>query len=405
MVHDVLYRLDCRTWTWYKYDHPEAYSYRRRIMSMDSISSSNSSDNGDNNLESSNVIEHSLRRDLIIETTGHPPRDRFHCNMQLVGPHKLVIFGGQTIRQDRDDNNVLHAYSLRSIDVFDFKRKHWSAVHTTSMRGENNTYPQDMTSFVLEDMEDGYCILVIGHQKVFLTATESSSGETNSDPPSSSFRRVQQHQRLSDVSQETLSTGSSSSAAVLHQRSPPGVSRSRPAGTTGQSTLLAPLTESPGDGDIEMTSSSAPTSSHWRRSRPFADYENFLDSSLMSSEEISPRRRQSTSHQSTSSASGDSIMTSGIHPLSPTYDSLPSFQATGPSGSRSSPEFNARHDPHRSRQYNVEPLSILLELNRWRRKQQRKSIATIYLLFRRFVIVCLGMCLRSVVTSSCRLNL
>lgn len=358
MVYDVLHRLDCRTWTWYKYDHPEAYSYRRRIMSMDGSSSSSSDDGGQSSIETS------LRRDLILETTGHPPRDRFHCDMQLVGPHKLVIFGGQTIRQDGDDNNVLHAYSLQSIDVFDFPRKYWSVVHTTALHGENNTYPQDVTSFVLEDPQDGYNILVIGQQKVFSTATESSSGETISDLPSGSSRRIHHYQqRLSDVSQDTLSIGSSSSAAVLHQRSPPGISRSRPAGTA-QSTLLASLTESPG-GDLEMTSIVTPPSSHWRRSRPFMDYENFLDSSMMSSDETSPRRRQSVSHHSTSSASGDSVMTSSVHPLSsPTYDSLPSFLSTGPSGSGSSTEFNIRNDLHRSRQYNVEPLSILLALNR-----------------------------------------
>ncbi|KAI8142788.1 hypothetical protein BJV82DRAFT_137882 [Fennellomyces sp. T-0311] len=128
MVHDMLYRLDMETWTWYKYDHPEAYEYRR--------------DGGARSMP------------------GHPPRDRFYCTMQSIGSHKLVIFGGQTVRQDGDDNNILHAHSLRSIDVFNIRRNHWSAIPTTSSDGEHNAYPQDLTCFPLSSQQqDGHKLL------------------------------------------------------------------------------------------------------------------------------------------------------------------------------------------------------------------------------------------------------
>ncbi|KAI9253918.1 hypothetical protein BDA99DRAFT_607450 [Phascolomyces articulosus] len=217
MVHDVLYQLDTENWIWYKYDHPEAYSYRHSSGSEEEGEENIDEDRNDINIENSGAtndgmtmmmqptnpttpppamttIVDSLRRDLILETTGHPPCDRFYCSMQAIGSHKLIIFGGQTVRQDRDDNNILHAHSLRSIDVFNIRRNHWSAIPTTSLDGESHAhYPQNISCFLINNHEyphryqqqqrkdnnhhhGYYTLLLIGQQKVFsLSSGDSSS--------------------------------------------------------------------------------------------------------------------------------------------------------------------------------------------------------------------------------------
>ncbi|KAI9005498.1 hypothetical protein CLU79DRAFT_824850, partial [Phycomyces nitens] len=119
-VYDMLYQLDCKTWIWRKFDHPEAQHYRRKL-SKGTREQSDMTDTSPANQD----ISFSLEKDYVVETTGCPPRDRLQCSMVNVS-NKLVLFGGQTIRQNREDTNVLHAYSICSVDVFDLRHRHWS---------------------------------------------------------------------------------------------------------------------------------------------------------------------------------------------------------------------------------------------------------------------------------------
>ncbi|KAL0091058.1 hypothetical protein J3Q64DRAFT_1629868 [Phycomyces blakesleeanus] len=144
-VHDLLYRLDCSTWTWYKYDHPEAYLYRHRL-----------------NVPNIAEISQSLQEGFVVETTGTPPRDRFQCTMCAVG-RSLLVMGGQTIRQDVNDTNELHVHSLRTIDVFDSRRKHWSSITTST-----NVYPDSLTCIQIQNcLKGGHFMIVLGQHKIF----------------------------------------------------------------------------------------------------------------------------------------------------------------------------------------------------------------------------------------------
>ncbi|KAI9023075.1 hypothetical protein CLU79DRAFT_835048 [Phycomyces nitens] len=144
-VHDLLYRLDCSSWTWYKYDHPEAYFYRHQL-----------------NIHDNTQVSRSLQEGFVIETTGTPPRDRFQCTMCAVG-RSLLVMGGQTIRQDANDTNELHVHSLRNIDVFDTRRKHWSSMSTST-----DLYPESLTCVQVRNcLKEGHFIIVLGQHKIF----------------------------------------------------------------------------------------------------------------------------------------------------------------------------------------------------------------------------------------------
>lgn len=349
LVHDILYRLDCRTWTWFKYDHPEAYTYRRSLSRSVEIASP-----GQEQEDRDQAISESLRRDLIVETTGHPPRDRLNCVLQPVGTHKLLIFGGQTIRQDRDDRNLLHAHSLRSMDVFDLRRKHWSALTTTSYDIEGTIYPHDVTSFLLDSQHDGgYRLLVIGQQKAFVTTTTDSSGESTS--PSMTTTTEHQHRSINSISSGSISNHPlhPPSSYTLpdeshYQQHPP--QRRIPI---RESRATDPEVYTLGRAHLHEAIPPPP-----RLSRAMADYEGFLEPSATTSEEdYSPNQMQRHHYQSGSSNSNDSF----IHPnSSPSHDNMFASLPTVASGS--SPD--TRTDEHHiSRQFTLEPLCIFLALN------------------------------------------
>lgn len=352
LVHDILYRLDCRTWTWFKYDHPEAYTYRRSLSRSAEIASP-----GQEQEDLDQTISESLRRDLIVETTGHPPRDRLNCVLQPVGTHKLLIFGGQTIRQDGDDRNLLHAHSLRSMDVFDLRRKHWSALTTTAYDIEGSIYPHDVSSFLLDGQRDGgYRLLVIGQQKAFITTTTDSSGESTSP----SMTTTEQRRSIASISPSSIS---------YHPLHPP-TTHTLPDDPHHQqqqqqhlSQRRIPIRESRATDPEVYTLGRAhlhETPSLPRLSRAMADYEGFLEPSATTSEDdFSPNQAQRHHHhyQSGSSNSNDSF----IHPnSSPSHDNMFASLPTVASGS--SPDTRA-DEHHISRQFTLEPLCIFLALN------------------------------------------
>ncbi|KAL0074023.1 hypothetical protein J3Q64DRAFT_1637775 [Phycomyces blakesleeanus] len=173
IVYDMLYKLDCKTWIWSKFDHPEAQRYRRKMYR-------NSQDISDADYLPANMdrqISFSLEKDCVIETTGNPPRERLQCSLLYIS-NKLMLFGGQTIRQNREDTNVLHAYSICSVDIFDIRHRHWSKKYTKLIGIADNIYPQDVCCFSVQDICDprlpGQRLLVLGQQREFDSPTASS---------------------------------------------------------------------------------------------------------------------------------------------------------------------------------------------------------------------------------------
>ncbi|KAI9312408.1 hypothetical protein BX666DRAFT_2124763 [Dichotomocladium elegans] len=279
LVHDDLYRLDCISWTWYKYDYPEAYPYRRTT----------------HDAPRTDV----LRRNLIMETTGQPPRDRFHCVLQPAGQHKLLIFGGHTVRQDSEDHNVLHAHSLESIDVFDVRRNHWSSVATSPAfdEGENNIYPQDISVFPIHSNH----FLVVGQQKIFLTQTESSSEHSDS---------------------------LSSPSYTSHRTPPPSVES------------LLPLPPPQQQQQHSFARNELVVRAH-HPSRSMADYEGFLDSILHNEDD----EDEDESHH-------------GSPPVDGALRSMPIVK-----NNRFSGILPDEKQHHVDRHYTLEPLCIVLALN------------------------------------------
>ncbi|KAI8993708.1 hypothetical protein BDB01DRAFT_716247 [Pilobolus umbonatus] len=110
IVYDDLYKLDCKTWVWYKYENPEVERYLRNQGQAEG---------------------EAPRKDYLIATTGCNPYDRFQSYICTNG-NKLFIFGGHTIREDEYDNDVILSYPLDEITVFNTKRCCWSNNHLSS---------------------------------------------------------------------------------------------------------------------------------------------------------------------------------------------------------------------------------------------------------------------------------
>lgn len=298
----------------------------------------------DVDLNEETAMETSLQRDLIIETTGHPPRDRFHCVLYPITPHKLLVLGGHTIRQDRDDNNVLHVQSLRAVDVFNIRHKHWSSVLTSSPLYDISTiYPEDITCFLVDSRNDQYQLLAIGQQKVFMTDSSNESGSSQSlqvphSSSSPSHARWREQRLPSDVS----SSSSSSSSVMVPQR-------------------RHIFVESPPRPTVSMRNP--------HLSRPVADYEGFLESGNLSPSggdvwSSPPRARQYQARPSVSLVSYDDDTVSGEsllgHPLSSSprdsnwrLNVSPELHSSRASGS----------DPPSSKHYTLEHLCMMLFFN------------------------------------------
>ncbi|KAI8636180.1 hypothetical protein BD408DRAFT_356139 [Parasitella parasitica] len=112
IVYDDLYRLDCEKWVWYKYEHPEVERYLRYQAPV--------------------VADGIPQRNHLIATNGDSPYDRFQAYMCSYG-NKLIIFGGHSIREDDDDNEILCSYPLDELCVFNTKRQQWTVMRAATI--------------------------------------------------------------------------------------------------------------------------------------------------------------------------------------------------------------------------------------------------------------------------------
>lgn len=114
IIYDDLYKLDCQTWSWYKYEHPEVERYLRGQITTP----------GD-----------TPQRNHLISTTGDNPFDRFQGYMCSYG-NKLIIFGGHSIREDEDDNEILCSYPIDELSIFNTRRMAWTNITAETMDEE-----------------------------------------------------------------------------------------------------------------------------------------------------------------------------------------------------------------------------------------------------------------------------
>lgn len=110
--------MDCQTWVWYKYEHPEVEKYLRNQLPTPGAESP--------------------QRNNLISTTGDSPYDRFQSYMCSYG-NKLIIFGGHSIREDEDENEILCSYPVDELSIFNTKRSAWTTMRATSVHGRRRS--------------------------------------------------------------------------------------------------------------------------------------------------------------------------------------------------------------------------------------------------------------------------
>ncbi|CEI89357.1 hypothetical protein RMCBS344292_03720 [Rhizopus microsporus] len=128
IIYDDLYKLDCNTWVWYKYEHPEVERYFRHQPERGTT----------------------LQKEHLIPTTGDSPHDRFQAYM-CAASGKLIIFGGHSIRVDEDDDEILCNYPLNELSIFNTRRQSWVTVHAQLVE------PQNEASLTVSNM----CVAVL----------------------------------------------------------------------------------------------------------------------------------------------------------------------------------------------------------------------------------------------------
>lgn len=168
--------MDCKEWVWYKYEHPEVERYLRN--------------------QDVSLGEPSLHREHLIATNGDSPYDRFQSYMYSYG-HKLIIFGGHSIREDEDDNEILCSYSLDELCVFNVKRNAWSLLHASILQEgplEEDNAKTTEESVTVSDMSiapvmlDGYGIRIYifaGHKAAEVPRSTEQLIETDHSSHSS----------------------------------------------------------------------------------------------------------------------------------------------------------------------------------------------------------------------------
>ncbi|KAI8380573.1 hypothetical protein EDC96DRAFT_433906 [Choanephora cucurbitarum] len=198
IVYDDLYKLDCKEWVWYKYEHPEVERYLRN--------------------QDVSHGEPSSHREHLISTNGDSPYDRFQSYMCNYG-HKLIIFGGHSIREDEDDNEILCSYSLDELCVFNVKRNAWSLFHASVMRDgplEEEDSKKTEESLTVSDMSiapvmlDGYGIRIYifaGHKAAEVPRSSDQLMETDNSSHSfdSNHHSDQHHTTLPSITEQIQS--------------------------------------------------------------------------------------------------------------------------------------------------------------------------------------------------------
>lgn len=117
IVYDDLYKLDCETWVWYKYEHPEVERYLRYQTPATG---------GGGSIP---------QRNHLIATNGDSPYDRFQAYMCSYG-NKLIIFGGHSIREDDEDNEILCSYPMDELCVFNTRRHQWTVLRAATRHND-----------------------------------------------------------------------------------------------------------------------------------------------------------------------------------------------------------------------------------------------------------------------------
>ncbi|KAI9255562.1 hypothetical protein BY458DRAFT_519992 [Sporodiniella umbellata] len=131
IVYDDLHRLNCETWTWCKYEHPEVEQYLRGQPRQ--------------------------RHPNLIPTTGDSPHDRFQSYM-CASAGKLVVFGGRSIRMNSDDDILFH-YPLGELSIFHTQRHAWTAVNAPV---ESDIFLSHLSVAVVTPPFRGIRVLVFG---------------------------------------------------------------------------------------------------------------------------------------------------------------------------------------------------------------------------------------------------
>lgn len=187
-IYDDLYKLDCKTWVWYKYEHPEVEKYLRNQIPTPG---------------------QSTQRSHLISTTGDSPYDRFQAYMCSFG-NKLIVFGGHSIREDEYENELLCSYPIDEICVFNTKRRAWTTIHANSV-SRNPSYDdsEEEESITVSDMSVATTLMGSRGIRIHIFA-----GRKAAEVPRSNLHdRSSIDSSIKSKSQSSSSNGSGYSAA------------------------------------------------------------------------------------------------------------------------------------------------------------------------------------------------
>ncbi|KAI7904741.1 uncharacterized protein BX663DRAFT_503407 [Cokeromyces recurvatus] len=120
IVYDDLHKLDCATWTWYKYEHPEVERYLRHQNRSEEVPAR-------------------TQRNFLIATSGDSPYDRFQSCMCAYGS-KIIILGGHSIREDEDENEMLCSYPVDELSVFNIRKCLWTTIRASTATHQSISY-------------------------------------------------------------------------------------------------------------------------------------------------------------------------------------------------------------------------------------------------------------------------
>lgn len=134
IVYDDLHKLDCKTWSWCKYEHPEVEQHLR----------------GQTREEKCN----------LFPTTGDSPYDRFQSYM-CASAGKLIVFGGRSIRTNSSDDEIMCYYSMDELSVFHTKRRSWTLVNA---RTSSDIIMDRLSVAIVPAESRGAKILVFGQR-------------------------------------------------------------------------------------------------------------------------------------------------------------------------------------------------------------------------------------------------
>lgn len=187
-IYDDLYKLDCKTWVWYKYEHPEVEKYlRNQILTPGQ----------------------STQRSHLISTTGDSPYDRFQAYMCSFG-NKLIVFGGHSIREDEYENELLCSYPIDEICVFNTKRRAWTTINAINVpRNPSYDDSEEEESITVSDMSVATTLMGSRGIRIHIFA-----GRKAAEVPRSNLHdRSSIDSSIKSKSQSSSSNGSGYSAA------------------------------------------------------------------------------------------------------------------------------------------------------------------------------------------------